>query len=534
MSRRRKWWLIGIGGALLASVAVLYLAAAIMARRFEPLVRQQAIEYLSSRFHSDVQIAALHLRVPKLSWFKLLRYRGRGTRVDVEGQGLAMHLAGSGGLPPLFSVRTLRFVADLGSLTSGLRTVDAVWLDGVEINVPPKVELPASHSQPAPPQGAPAPPPVLIQAIHVHDAALVILPKTQDRKPLRFQIARIELASVSPGAPMKYDATLAIPTPPGQVHSAGTFGPWDAGDPGGTPLAGQYTFDQADLGVFNGIAGILHSTGSFEGTLSSIRARGQAYVPDFRLKMTGTPVPLATSFEVLVDGTNGNTVLEPVQALLGKTAFTTTGAVVKRERHERRSIDLNVAMPNGDLRDLLRLTMKGPPFMEGRVTLRTRISIPPLKGKVKDKLALDGDFQIHDARFLRSTIQSQIDSLSRHGQGQPENQAIDSVVSDMAGSFRLAAGVMTFRSLSFGVPGAHVQLAGDYDMNHDNLDLHGNLKLTAKVSELVTGWKSWVLKPIDPLFERHGAGTFLPIKVQGSSHQPKFGLDFHTTAAAVN
>ena len=77
-----------------------------------------------------------------------------------------------------------------------------------------------------------------------------------------------------------------------------------------------------------GIAGILKSTGRFEGALDSITARGEAVVPDFRLKRAENPVPLRTKFEVLVDGTNGNTVLKPVIATLGSTHFTTSGACV--------------------------------------------------------------------------------------------------------------------------------------------------------------------------------------------------------------
>jgi hypothetical protein len=84
---------------------------------------------------------------------------------------------------------------------------------------------------------------------------------------------------------------------------------------------------------------------------------------------------------------------------------------------------------------------------------------------------------------------------------------------------------MTFRSLSFDVPGANVVIAGDYDMDKDVIDLHGALKLDAKISQTMTGWKRWVLRPADPFFAKHGAGTFLRIKVDGTSKQPKFGLD---------
>ena len=184
---------------------------------------------------------------------------------------------------------------------------------------------------------------------------------------------------------------------------------------------GNYTFDNADLGIFAAIAGTLSSKGTFDGSLNSVNARGTTYVPNFQLKMAGNPLPLSTTFEALVDGTNGNTVLQPVRATLGHTNFTTTGAVIKHEEYSQRSINLKVDMPNGDMRDLLRLAMKGPPFMEGFINMKSSIDIPPLTSKVKQKLVLDGTFDLHDAKFLKSTIQDQIDQLSRRGQGQPKN-----------------------------------------------------------------------------------------------------------------
>ena len=123
--------------------------------------------------------------------------------------------------------------------------------------------------------------------------------------------------------------------------------------------------------------------------------------------MANNRVPLRTRFEVLVDGTNGNTILQPVQATLGTTNFRTSGGVIKHEGEKRRHIDLDVIMPNGNLRDVLRLAMKGQPFMEGILFLKTRISIPPLSGKVREKLRLQGQFKISNGKFLKSKIQDE-------------------------------------------------------------------------------------------------------------------------------
>jgi hypothetical protein len=525
MSKTKKRWLIGSAIGLGVALLGVMIATWFAVRHFEPMIRDQAIRYLRERFNSDVELTALHVHMPKRPTLALLRNRGRGAKIAVDGEGLSMWFGGARDKPPLFSIRRVDFVVDLGTLAEGRQVVETVTIDGVEINIPPKGDRPAMPAGAGSDQSETARKRVVIKVASIKNGVLVILPKDKTRSPLRYAVASLRLTSVGAGEPMKYDAALTIPRPPGQVRSSGVFGPWIANEPGDTPLKGGYNYENADLGVFNGIAGTLSSTGTFDGTLSRLRARGTAAIPNFRLKMTGTPVPLTTSFEVLVDGTNGNTVLEPVRARLGHTSFTTTGAVIKHQDQERRTVDLKVAMPDGDLNDLLRLAMKGPPFMEGRIALNTSIRIPPFSGRVKQKLILDGNFSVRNGKFLRSTIQSQLDALSRHGQGQPQNQEIDQVLSAMKGSFRLENQVMTFRSLLFGVPGADVNLAGAYDMGGDTLDFHGDLKLQARVSQMVTGWKKWVLKPIDPLFSRNGAGTFLRIKVEGNAHQPKFGLE---------
>jgi hypothetical protein len=519
MTRRKKGWLIGIAAALLIFGVAVWIAVSVISKRFEPLIREQAIRYLRERFQSDVELAALRVHWPKMSALNILRTHGRGYKVVVEGEGLALRFGGVRDMPPLFAIRKVQFLVDLGTLSEERKTVEDVWIEGMQITIPPKGERPHLTDQNDDRFH------VVIKDVRIGDALLVILPRDKDKAPLKFQIQRLTLKSNGLDGPMSYEGALMIPKPPGLVQSHGVFGPWAASEPGDTPLAGNYTFDKADLGVFNAIAGTLNSSGKFDGTLSSVHAKGEASVTDFRLKAVGNRVPLFTRFEVEVDGTNGDTVLKPVSARLGKTSFTTTGAVIRHEEQRRHAINLKVTMPDGYLRDLLRIATKNAPFMVGRIALSTTIGIPPFIGPVKEKLVLDGRFEVRDARFLGASIQEQVDQLSRRGQGQPKNDEIEQVLSDMKGAFRLENEVMTFQSLSFGVPGANVDLKGVYDMEKDTLDFHGALKLTAKVSQTMSGWKRWALKPVDPFFAKNGAGTYLRIQVVGTSRQPKFGRD---------
>jgi hypothetical protein len=519
MSLRKRRWLIAISLCFLGGVAAFVITAKRLSARFQPYIREQAIEYLENRFDSDVELTDLRVSVPNTSLFDLVLTRGRGVHARVEGEGIVMRHLGRRDIPPMFAMKRFNFEVDLGTLFDETKVVSLVTLDGMEITIPPKGERPQYQTG-----GRSKAPDVLIQEVMISDAMLTILPQNKDKTPLQFDIHQLHLQSTGKGKAMKYDAALTNATPPGEILSNGKLGPWTAYEPGDTPLDGDYNFAKADLGVFKGIAGILNSTGSFTGTLDSINARGQASVPDFRLKISGNRVPLLTKFEALIDGTNGNTVLKPVVAKLGTTDFTTSGAIIKHEGNRFRTISLDVFMPKGNMKDLLRLAMKDSPFMEGQIALKTKIDIPPLSGKVREKLRLDGNFEVTGGKFLQSKIQDKLDTLSRRGQGQPKNEAIDEVLSKMKGTFTLEDEVMTFHALSFGVPGADVDLAGNYTFDGP-LDFHGTLRLKAKVSQTMTGLKRILLKPVDPFFAKNGAGTFLRIKVEGTAADPQFGRD---------
>jgi hypothetical protein len=535
MTTLRKKWLAAtvIGfGVIIGAVVI---AASVMAKRIEPTVREQAIQYLRRRFDSEVELGGLQVHVPSGLPLRLVFRRGRGALVKVEGTDLFLRHHGRRDIPPLLSLKHFSFEFDLGVLLDTPRTINRVTLDGLEIQIPPKGERPSLGSQQTGEDtqaGKAASEPVVINQVLFHDARLVILPRDPAKIPLRFDIHDLRLDSAGQDVAMKYTAVLTNPKPPGEIHSTGVFGPWAAGEPGDTPLSGQYRFDNADLGVFQGIAGILRSTGSFEGTLSSINARGEAVVPDFRLKSSGNPVPLSTRFEVRVDGTNGDTELKPIVATLGSTHFTTTGFVVKRDGDVRKTIFLKVMMPAGNLRDLLTLAMKGSPLMDGTIRLDTTIGIPPLTGKVKEKLLLDGNFEVSNGKFLQSRIQEKIDALSHRAQGKTAKDEVDEAVHRMSGDFKMAGASITFRTLAFAIPGAAVNIGGLFDAASNELDFHGALMLDAKLSETQSGWKRWLLKPVDPFFSKHGAGTFLHIKIVGTSKDPQFGVDPHGTSPA--
>lgn len=517
--------MIGTVVALLCFVIALAIAVRVLSRRYEPYIREKTVEYLSKRFDSEVEIKSLQVSLP-ITWRAVLR-KLRGVQAGVTATGIRLKKNSAPQYPPMILMEKLTFQVDLTSIWNSPARVTGVVLTGLQITIPPKQDRPDGEQKSAPStQSGSDMPAVIVEEVLADDTKLTVLPKNPEKAPLDFAIHKLKLKTVGPRIPMAYEAELTNPKPPGKIESTGSFGPWVAQSPSDTPLSGKYVFRNANLGVFKGIAGILDSTGDFTGTLDNVVVDGETRTPDFRLTSSGNKIPLETRFHAVVDGRNGDTLLEPVEAKLGNSRFIVKGGVIRREAKSGKAINLHAVCNQGHIEDMLRLAMKGAkPIMRGPVSLDIKIDIPQGKGEFADRLRISGRFGLRDAHFTSPAIQDKLDSFSRRGQGQPMNTEIDEVKTDLKAAFRLQDGLIYFSELEFMVPGVEVGLTGAYEFKTEALDFRGALRLQAKVSQTMTGWKRWVLKPVDPFLSKEGAGTRLPIKVTGTREKPDFGLD---------
>jgi len=513
--KRTLWRWITLS-VLFAALAVA--GATIYAIRWaRPILRTRVLETLSAHFKSKVELAGLDVSL--------------ANGVQVEGRGLRIFGAFDPngyepGIQPLIAVQEFRFQTGLRGLLESPTRVHSVFVKGLILNIPPRQERPQLNGM----QKWSKKISMVVDELVCEDTQILINTLKPGKAPLDFQIGHLKLEDVGGSGPMNFEATLINPKPVGDIQSVGSFGPLDLGEPRETPVSGHYSFTHADLGTLRGIAGILSSTGEYRGTLGGIEVDGTTDTPDFRLARSGHPVDLHTEFHAIVDGTDGDTYLKPVKARFLRSAFTANGKIVKSDTPAGHDIELNVVMDKARIEDLLRLGVRTePPVMSGPVTMRTALSLPPGPEDVADRLKLNGKFDISAGEFSNDKIQDKIDALSLRAQGEPklaQKHADVNAPSDIAGTFHLNSGVFTFSRLNFSVPGVNSDIHGQYSLDGNIFDFHGKLRMEAKLSQMTTGWKSILLKPVDPFFSKNGAGTELPFKVTGTRSEPHFGLDF--------
>ena len=146
--------------------------------------------------------------------------------------------------------------------------------------------------------------------------------------------------------------------------------------------------------------------------------KGHTDTPDFSVDIAAHPVHLKTQFHAVVDGTNGNTFLEQVEARLSETVILAKGAVERAEDVKGRKVTLDVVIDDGRIEDVLKLAVKGDkPVMTGRMQLKTKFLLPAGDRDVIERLELDGTFKLGQAQFTNLNVQERIDMLSRRGRG---------------------------------------------------------------------------------------------------------------------
>jgi hypothetical protein len=506
---------------LVAGIAVLIAGTALFltwAARATPTVKDKVVAALNERFASQVELDSLTGSV-------IPRPRASGT-------GLRLRHNGRTDVPPLISIDGFEASANVLGLWRRPVRLHEVALDGLTILIPagglgkrngddagdeaPHVAHPEKPS------------PIMIDRIVSRAARLEIRSSKPGRLPRVWEIHDLVMRDFGASGGSRFEAGLTNAIPSGRIETTGSFGPWHQDEPGLTPVSGEYTFKEADLDDIKGIGGLLSSVGRYDGVLERIEVQGQTETPDFSIDIAGRQVPLSTRFTAVVDGTNGDTLLERVEARLNNSTILARGSVVRAEDVKGRRVALDVRLDAARLEDILALAVDAaqPPLV-GRVDMATSFLLPAGEADVIDRLQLEGTFRLAQARFTSFDVQQRIATLSRRGRGVEHDEGIERerVVSNLRGRFRLRNAALTFSQLTFAVPGSRVELSGSYDLRSEAMNFKGYLLTDATLADMTSGIKSLLARVAQPLFRREGGGSRLPIHIRGTRGNPEFGLD---------
>ena len=558
---RRHRWLVWLGAAVVVVLIAASVVLAIVAKRFEPYLRARVVNGLAARFHTHVELDGFHVTVNNIRKGELgIWATGSGLRIWPPQPVNGVQALDTANGAPLISLDEFEFHMPLRWEQTKMVHIGEVQLKGLHVVVPPRVHKPdagqvpgeqpvvtAASAQPRP--GTEKLPPLMVDRVVCEDADLLLETNKPGKLPMHFPIPHITLTQVTLDGVMNYVADVVNPKPQGLVHAEGSFGPWITQDPGSSAINGTYHMDKADMGVFKGIAGLITSDGKFSGTLRALAVTGTADVPDFRLTHFGAAMPLETRFVARVDGTDGDTWLDKVNATLGRAQFETAGQIVRvridtngnlvpakatqaglqQPGIDGHLIDLNVNVAHAPVEEFLKLTSKnGNTILSGIVVTKAHLLIPPGHDQVEQRLKLDGTFDLAGVRFKSDKVQGEIQQLSLRGEGKPgdiKGSDPTLVRSEMRGTFHMEQAAINLPDLEYNVPGADVQLKGTYTLQGD-LNFTGTARMDATISQMLGGWKGVLAKPADKFFEKDGAGTLVPITITGTREAPKFSVDF--------
>jgi hypothetical protein len=502
---------------LLVTFAILAIVGAVLmsvATGLSPLIRDRVVAALNARFASEVALESLQVSV--------------FPRPELSGSGLSVRWEGRTDVPPLIRLQDVSASAGLFGLLGTPVRLKTVELDRLEIHIPPggvKVGngTGTATQGPATSEGDPR---LVIDEIVAHAAQLQIASKKPGKLPRVFDIHDLHITGFGRQAGADFRALLTNPKPEGRIETTGRFGPWHRDEPRRTPVRGEYAFKRADLDTIKGLGGILSSRGRYAGPLERIEVTGETNTPDFSIDVAGQPVPLTTQFAAVVDGTNGDTWLEKVDARLLESHIHARGAVVRTKEIKGRNVELDITIDNARIEDLLKLAMKGSrPPLTGAVKVNTKFLLPAGPEDVVEKLQLAGDFALQQAKFTNFNVQKRISALSQRARGDETPEDGESVVSQLRGRFALKDAALRFSDLTFAMPGAEVQLAGTYHLRTEAIDFAGHLLLDASLRDTTSGFKAALATIAQPFFRRPGGGSKLPIRIGGTREKPEFGLD---------
>ncbi len=486
---RKIWRLLGI---ILAALVVLSAGLLIGVSRWA-FSREKVAKALGQATSSTVEFRTFrHVYFP---------------RPGCVAEGVTFRRPERSGTPLIAATRLVIVDTFAGILKSHVSLIEA---EGVEVT--------ASDGWPSSSASA-----IEVERLVAKNAVLLVPRKSSPA--LRFAVHDFSIEDLGGKDAMRFHVALTNPIPRGEVVANGRLGPWNRNDRAETPISGSYSFRDADVATISGIGGLLSSDGEFHGSIRQLEVQGSTDTPEFEIVRTGHRFPLSTQFAAVVNATNGEVVLNHVDAHVMRTNLEVQGSIKREPPDHRRTAMLDIFSRDGRIQDVLFPFVHEPRSpLNGVTNFHARVVLPSGKEPFLHKVVLQAEFGIDAARFTSAHTQAKVNKMSESARGNPDEENPEDVVSDLRGRVLLKNGVATFSNLTFRVPGASAAMHGTFNMISQHVDLHGTVQLQAKVSDTTTGFKSFLIKALSPFIKKDKPREPLPVAITGTYSHPQYSV----------
>lgn len=510
-SRRARRWLIAGGFLLLGGVMVgIWFVGQnwpFRYRKFHPL--------LEDVFGSQVIISHYH--------------RVYFPHPGFIATGLTIRRKSAPDEPPIGTIGTLYVTGNWGDLFLLRGRLRLVEVTGLHFTLPPPGSRAAQEDFPAGSSSGFTGPTTPIEQLFFHESTLDILRKDGGR--LTFPVHWLRIWNMHRGDAMKFAVNMDNAVPWGRIEASGSFGPLNPHDLRQTPVSGWFNFEHVKLSDVGELQGTLRSTGSFRGELGAIQANAHATIPDFDVS-DGHPTPIAGSIQCTINGLNGDVAYHALEVRTGATIVQASGSTAGTPG---KTTVIDLVVRNGRAEDVLLPFITRPVPITGPAALHAHAVLDPSQPNrgFLDRLHVTGAFDAPAENVTDADMRKELTSFSLRAQGgkapDPPKDAPPPAVgalSSLQGPVTIEKGIAHTPDLEFQVAGAKARLAGTFNFDNEAVHLTGKLGTDAELSHDTTGFKSILLKPLDPFFKKHKRGAVIPIAVTGMPGHYKVTQNF--------
>lgn len=502
-SRKLACW---VGGGLLA----IFAAAAVLLWMRWPFTKQALIDTLQESSRRTVTID---------------RFRTTYFPPGCEAEGIHFERLVHKEKAPLITVNKLYVRGSYAGMIVPQKRLAEVVVRGMHVIVPPS--RPDGTNSIMPVTQVKGGKKLLIGSV-VADGALLDFMAAGGKEAYQIKVDQLRMEGVGGSGPIRYHLVAKTSTPSGKIESDGNFGPWDPHSPGATQVSGDYSYSDADLSGLVEISGHLNSRGKFSGKLGSMEVTGSASVAHFHVGHSSHDLPVVAQFAATVNGTTGDVVLDQVRTDLNRSRLFWQGTVQGDKAGQGKDVALEVTTDYARVEDLLDLVLSSPrPPMTGAVSIKGRVTVPPGDERFLKKIRFDGAVDITGARFTNPDAQQPLNRLSESAVpgGDWDGQNLPTAFSNIRGHVSGRNGIAALTNVRLTMDGSEALMQGSYDLIGEEVNLHGTLRTDGKVYSTAKGFKSILLRVVNPFFKHKAQETIVGFKITGKYPHPTIGLE---------